>query len=462
MTPIIRALVVALAVLAVGLPAAAHADDYHPTELSRTFATAAGGWTGSSEYTNGLCQLQPLLCPGVDNSFVADGGAGGAGDGYLSSELSGVTGVLSTTRAIWTSPSFTYDGDGGATPDNVSFTLDRRTDAGALLQLLDDARLSVFLDNVTSGVSIPAINRQEIANVANWTSVASVPVAPDQLVIGDQYRIRIVTELDIPVGVLTGSSFDYDNVLLRTTSEVPDDTDDDGVPDGEDNCPGVPNPDQADADGDGIGDACDQTVGEPDTDGDGVPDSVDNCVTDPNPNQSDSDGDGSGDVCDEDFFDEGPASCRGGTIEQERGTRGDDVLTGSMGRDALFGISGADTINGLSGNDCVSGGSGDDIGIGGAGDDKIQGGTGDDRLRGDAGKDRIKGGPADDMIVGGGDRDRINGGSGSDVLKGSGGDDRIKSSDGTRDTVKCGSGKDTVVADKKDKVARNCERVKIR
>ena len=35
------------------------------------------------------------------------------------------------------------------------------------------------------------------------------------------------------------------------------DVDDDSVPDGIDNCPGVPNPDQEDTDGDGWGDACD-------------------------------------------------------------------------------------------------------------------------------------------------------------------------------------------------------------
>src|SRR5581483_5894066 len=35
-----------------------------------------------------------------------------------------------------------------------------------------------------------------------------------------------------------------------------DDHDGDGVPDGLDNCPAVPNPDQADSDGDGVGDAC--------------------------------------------------------------------------------------------------------------------------------------------------------------------------------------------------------------
>lgn len=48
--------------------------------------------------------------------------------------------------------------------------------------------------------------------------------------------------------------------------ELPD-RDGDGIPDHLDNCPDVYNPDQADMDGDGIGDACDD-----DRDGDGIPD----------------------------------------------------------------------------------------------------------------------------------------------------------------------------------------------
>lgn len=74
------------------------------------------------------------------------------------------------------------------------------------------------------------------------------------------------------------------------------DSDGDGLLDDEDNCPSTANSAQADIDGDGIGDTCDD-----DMDGDDIPNALDNCPTEPNPRQEDSDGDGIGDVCDPDF-----------------------------------------------------------------------------------------------------------------------------------------------------------------
>jgi predicted transcriptional regulator len=104
-------------------------------------------------------------------------------------------------------------------------------------------------------------------------------------------------------------------------AEAAPDSDHDGVQDVADNCPAVAN-DQADRDGDQVGDACDDESGPepagpaagapprglppgteqvgPDQDGDGRPDAWDLCPAVPERVQADLDGDGLGDACDPD------------------------------------------------------------------------------------------------------------------------------------------------------------------
>ena len=65
--------------------------------------------------------------------------------------------------------------------------------------------------------------------------------------------------------------------------DMDDDLDNDGVRNAQDNCPTVPNRDQADGDRDGVGNACD------------------NCLAVENPDQRDTNIDGFGNICDPDF-----------------------------------------------------------------------------------------------------------------------------------------------------------------
>jgi hypothetical protein len=85
-----------------------------------------------------------------------------------------------------------------------------------------------------------------------------------------------------------------------TSDREPPDSDGDTFADRSDNCPGMPNQDQADKDGDGVGDVCDDFDDSPvDTDLDGHVDAEDNCPAIANADQADADGDGSGDACDD-------------------------------------------------------------------------------------------------------------------------------------------------------------------
>jgi hypothetical protein len=91
--------------------------------------------------------------------------------------------------------------------------------------------------------------------------------------------------------------FGSDSIPVDTDKDsfpdyLDDDSDGDGVLDGDDNCRVDFNDTQRDLDEDLLGDVCDD-----DRDGDGIPNDQDNCPQDHNPNQDDIDDDGRGDLC---------------------------------------------------------------------------------------------------------------------------------------------------------------------
>jgi hypothetical protein len=110
-------------------------------------------------------------------------------------------------------------------------------------------------------------------------------------------------EQDVTAGFdPTGFSFTMEDaeITLLIVQIAPVDDDGDGVLDHLDNCPGIPNQDQADLDDDQVGDVCDSDV-----DGDGVDNAQDNCMVVPNPGQEDLDQDQIGDACDDDVDGDG-------------------------------------------------------------------------------------------------------------------------------------------------------------
>lgn len=93
---------------------------------------------------------------------------------------------------------------------------------------------------------------------------------------------------------------------------------------------------------------------------------------------------------------------------------------------------------------------------GGGGDDRLNGALGVDRLFGDSGKDQLDGKAGSDVLDGGGDDDAIVGGPGEDQIAGGDGGDAIEARDGAVDTIDCGAGIDTALADIGDAMT-NCE-----
>ena len=145
-----------------------------------------------------------------------------------------------------------------------------------------------------------------------------------------------------------------------------------------------------------------------------------------------------------------------------------DVMDGGTGDDKLLGDAGQDTLTGGDGGDALSGGTGFDDLDGGAGDDKLFGQADSDALNGGAGNDRIEGGDSADRISGGSGNDVLLAGAANDIITDAAGENRVDAgggadvisvSNGKRDVVNCGAGKDRISADRGDKL-KGCEKVR--
>lgn len=132
------------------------------------------------------------------------------------------------------------------------------------------------------------------------------------------------------------------------------------------------------------------------------------------------------------------------------GTRGNDRITGTNGPDRILGLAGNDQLSGGRGNDCLDGMTGRD---------NLSGSIGTDRLYGMAGRDALNGGPGTDRLSGGSGNDSINAAYGADRVFGGSGNDAINvSTQGPVARVSCGTGRDRVRFNRKERRSlRSCE-----
>ncbi len=120
-----------------------------------------------------------------------------------------------------------------------------------------DNFFDVFFEIEVDGMVLHNVEPKRLSGV-----ISHKPAAEGDQLVGNE-PVDLVGPSGEPSGYSIGAFRHVPN---------PPDRDGDGVIDDEDNCPDTPNPDQADADNDGLGDVCD-----PDDDNDGVLDADDQC-----------------------------------------------------------------------------------------------------------------------------------------------------------------------------------------
>jgi hypothetical protein len=121
--------------------------------------------------------------------------------------------------------------------------------------------------------------------------------ACDPTPLGDSDNDGVQNPDDICPGYDDNVDTDLDGVPNGCDLTPTGDDDGDGIDNASDNCPSLNTTDLTDSDGDGEGDACDLTP-HGDSDSDAIDNLADNCPTTSNHDQLDTDHDGKGDLCD--------------------------------------------------------------------------------------------------------------------------------------------------------------------
>jgi Ca2+-binding RTX toxin-like protein len=330
------------------------------------FQADTEGWTSLGADCS-LLGGTGLLCT-AENTHAPDGGNP---DGALRSRTQVVVNALGLieSEATWRSPSFTV-----GTPDEATFSYDRRFEAGSLLALGVGAESEVTLVDEGDGSRTEVVNEPLDSDDATYAT-RRVGVDTGELNRGTYHlevavRARTTTT---QADVLGSAAFDFDNVALELVDSSKGSSD--GV---------ITDPPLSDREIDEVISGLDLDALEGKFPGGSLV---------------------------------GPKDC---TIT---GTSGDDRIAGTKGNDVICGMGGNDTISGGSGRDVIDTGNGSDRAGAGPDGDYVLGLVGKDRLNGSRGKDSVSGGRGKDRLRGSagndrhfardGARDRINGGKGN-------------------------------------------------
>ena len=220
-----------------------------------------------------------------------------------------------TTSADGALSVFAADMDGDGDMDIISASQLDDTIAWYEIQPQNSAPTNILLssnsvnENVTIGTTVGSLSTtdSDSGDTHAYTLVAgsgdldngSFSISGANLLTGTALDYETKNSYSIRVQTSDGTAA-YAKTFTITVADVFEDADGDGISDQTDNCQSSANPNQADADSDGIGDVCDSDI-----DGDGFTNSSDNCPSTVNLDQADFDVDGSGDLCDQDDDNDG-------------------------------------------------------------------------------------------------------------------------------------------------------------